>query len=82
MYDWEHNKVVEHRPFIADVCGSRRTMYISTVVTLADSGNGFIGGSVPMVAIVDAKDRRVYWVNSSSSDGWVQEVSHQMCNAH
>lgn len=82
-YDWERNHPAEHRPYIKQIDGKIRFMWLTTVVTfkdeLSDGKNDYIAGSLPDVTLTDATYRQVIWLmpHQSSAD-WIPELKRQM----
>ncbi len=81
-YDWSKNNAVEFRPFIKRIDGKTRFFWLSTVVTKTDeSGESFIGGSIPEVTITDARYSQVVWINRDNlpdTKRWNNQISDEL----
>lgn len=81
-YDWEKNYPVEFRPYMREVDGEKRFFWLSTVVTkVDDSGQGFIGGSIPEVTLTDARISQVVWLdkgNLPKPEAWDRQLKDEL----
>lgn len=80
-YDWNNSQPAEHRPYIRFLEGKMRFMWMTTVVTQekTKAAKDAIAGSMPEVAITDAKYRRVVWMKpGESSETWPEEVVKEL----
>lgn len=71
--DWGHARPIEHRPWIHDVAGKRRLMWLTTVVTFRDNSS-LSASSTPNIVLTDARTGRSIWVKASHPEGWITEV--------
>ena len=72
--DWGHARPVEHRPWIHDVGGTRRLMWLTTIVVFKDKDGKSSATSMPNIVLTDARTGRSVWVRASRPEGWVKEV--------
>ncbi len=72
FYDWRQNRAVEHRPFIRDILGDRRFLWLTTVVTMknVEAGDSYIAGSTPEVVLTDAANNITVWVDPHAPGTW------------
>lgn len=80
MIDWAHNSIAEQRPYIRNIDGATRFLWLSTVVTFKDhEGKGdYIAGSTPQITLTDALYQQVVWVDSLRPETWVESVRNQL----
>lgn len=73
--DWSHARPVEHRPWIHDVQGLRRLMWLSTIITYGEGkGAQTTASSMPSTVLTDARTGQSIWVNARYPEGWVSEI--------
>ena len=72
--DWGHARPIEHRPWIHDIAGKRRLMWLTTVVTFKDANNRMSASSMPKIVLTDARTGRSLWVKATQPETWVAEV--------
>ena len=72
--DWSHALPIEHRPWIHDIAGKRRLMWLTTVVTFKDGSNRMSASSMPNIILTDARTGRSLWAKATHPEGWVAEV--------
>ena len=72
--DWNHALPIEHRPWIHDIAGKRRLMWLTTIVTFKDGSNKLSAGSMPNIILTDARTGRSLWVKATHPEGWAAEV--------
>jgi hypothetical protein len=83
-YDWNNSQPAEQRPYIRNLEGKTRFMWMTTVVTheKTKSESEAIAGSMPEVAITDAKYRRVVWMKpETTSVAWPMELVKELGTA-
>ncbi len=80
-YDWSKNYPAESRPFVRNVNGKPRFMWLSTIVTKAGDAGESIGGSIPELTLTDATHGKVTWIGQDSlinNDSWIRQAEAQM----
>ena len=86
LYDWNNSKTAEHRPYIKDICGKRRFLWLTTIVTLKGSSSSaqgeikkdYIAGSVPDVVLIDLLYRIPVWVDSKHPETWTSQLEKEL----
>lgn len=74
--DWTNAIPIEHRPWIHDITGKRRLMWLTTVVVFKNNDKRVLtAGSRPNIVLTDARTGRTMWINDvSHPSNWVNEV--------
>ncbi|MFZ2192678.1 MAG: hypothetical protein WAV31_00345 [Candidatus Moraniibacteriota bacterium] len=74
-YTWQIVRAVENRPYIKIIDGKATFFWLSTVVTLnKDNPERFGTGGKPEIAIMNADNDKVYWVNPENPKHWVDQI--------
>ena len=71
---WASALPIEHRPWIHDIAGKRRLMWLTTVVTFKEGNSRLSASSMPNIVLTDARTGRSLWVKATYPEGWVAEV--------
>ena len=80
-YDWSKNYPAESRPFVRNVDGTARFMWLSTIVTKAGDQGEYIGGSIPEITLTDATHGKVVWIDSDSlinNASWIRQAERNL----
>ncbi len=80
-YDWSKNYPAESRPFVRNVDGKQRFMWLSTIVTKAGDNGEYIGGSIPELTLTDATHGKVVWIDPDSlinNNSWIHQAEHEL----
>ena len=81
-YDWSKNYPAETRPFVREVNGQSRFMWLSTIVTKAgENKDEYIAGSIPEITLTDAIHGKVVWIDQDSlinNDSWIDIAQSEL----
>lgn len=79
-FDWDANKPVEFRPYIKDIAGRKRLLFLGTVSAKNKEGQ-FDGSATPDLALIDSEYRDVVWIDVKHPSTWDKEVYDQLGEA-
>lgn len=77
-YDWSVNKVADVRPYFRNIGGKVRPLWLTSVVTAMQSGDRYLSGGVPAIAVVDAKYDRVVWLSADKPELWNAQIEAEL----
>ncbi|PHR69241.1 MAG: hypothetical protein COA67_10960 [Lutibacter sp.] len=80
-YDWSVNKPVEFRPYIKDIAGRRRMLFLGTISAIREDSNTFDGSATPDLALIDSEYRDVIWIDAKHPSKWDLTVYEQLSEA-
>jgi len=77
-YDWSVNKVADVRPYFRNIDGKVRPLWLASVVTKTQTGDRYLSGGIPAIAVVDAKYDRVVWLNADKPELWMTQIEQEL----